>query len=172
MVLSSYTWRTPKGHVLAFILTTSLLFMVGAWARIQNGCVDINFWKTDGPMRPCDLTLTASLLFHFGYLNHMAGPRGPISPWLSHRLCSNINMTPILPLKATINCSHHELHGDIQIIFFYRDQLGILGVSYSFFRWIFREIIKNNFFSEVINRETWLRAREIQWCTTRCNNDF
>ena len=33
-------------------------------------------------------------------------------------------------------------------------QLVILGVSYSFFRWISGEIIKNKFLSEVIKRET------------------
>ena len=50
-------------------------------------------------------------------LNHMAGPRGPIGPWLSHKLCNIINVTPTLSTKATINCSHHELHSDIQFFF-------------------------------------------------------
>ena len=33
-------------------------------------------------------------------------------------------------------------------------QLVILGVLYSFVKWISREIIKNKFLSEVIKRET------------------
>ena len=49
------------------------------------------------------------------HVNHMAGPRGPISSWLSHRLCSTINITPTFSTKAAIDCSHRELHGDIHI---------------------------------------------------------
>jgi hypothetical protein len=48
-------------------------------------------------------------------VNHMAGPRGPIGPWLSHKLCNTVDMTPILTMKAAIDCSHHEMHKDIQI---------------------------------------------------------
>ena len=41
-------------------------------------------------------------------------------------------MTPILSMKTTIDCSHHELHGDIQINkFLMMMQLVILGVSYN-----------------------------------------
>lgn len=40
-------------------------------------------------------------------LNHMAGPQGPIGPKLLHKLCSTVNITPILSTKATIDCSHH-----------------------------------------------------------------
>jgi hypothetical protein len=45
----------------------------------------------------------------------MAGPRGPIGPWLSHKLCSTIIMTAIFFMKVAIDCSHYELHEDIQI---------------------------------------------------------
>ena len=86
-------------------------------------------------------------------MSHMAGPRGPIGPWLSQKLYSIVNMTPILSLKVAIDCSHQELYRDIQINFLMVMQLVILGVSYSFFRWIFGELIKNNFLSEVIKRE-------------------
>ena len=51
-------------------------------------------------------------------MNHMAGPWGPIGPWLSHKLYSIVNMIPILSTKVAIDCSHHELHMDIQINFF------------------------------------------------------
>ena len=36
-------------------------------------------------------------------------------PWLLHKLCSTVNITPILSTKLTIDCSHHELHGDIHV---------------------------------------------------------
>ena len=73
----------------------------------------------------------------------MVGPRGPIGPWLSHKLCSTVNMTSILSMKAAINYSHYELHKDIQINFFLMVmQLVILGVSYSCFKWISGEIYK------------------------------
>ena len=85
----------------------------------------------------------------------MAGPQGPIGPWLSHKLYSTVNITSIFYMKAAIDCSHHELHGNIQINFFLMVmQLVILGVLYSFVKWISREIIKNKFLSEVIKRET------------------
>jgi hypothetical protein len=50
-------------------------------------------------------------------MNHMAGPQGPIGPCLLHKLCSTVNITPILSMKVAINCSHHELHGVFQINF-------------------------------------------------------
>ena len=43
----------------------------------------------------------------------MARPPGPIGPQLSHKLCSTINIPPILSTKTAINRSHHELHMDI-----------------------------------------------------------
>ena len=55
---------------------------------------------------------------HVQHLNHMAGTQGSIGPWLLHKLCSIINITPILSTKVTIDCSHHELHRDIKINFF------------------------------------------------------
>ena len=50
-------------------------------------------------------------------MNHMVGFQGPIGSWLSHNLCSTINIVPILSMKAAIESSHHELHGDFQIEF-------------------------------------------------------
>ena len=84
---------------------------------------------------------------HVHDMNHMAGPRGPIGPLLSHKLCSTVNITPIHSMKTTIDYSHHELHGDIQIDFFFMVmQLVILRVSCSYSRWIFGEISKNIFY--------------------------
>ena len=54
-------------------------------------------------------------------MNHMAGPQGPIGPWLLHKLCSTVNITLILSTKAAIDCSHHELQRDIHINCFYND---------------------------------------------------
>jgi hypothetical protein len=51
----------------------------------------------------------------FLHVNHMAGPQGPIGPWLSLKLCSTIDITLTLSTKATIDYSHHELRGDICI---------------------------------------------------------
>ena len=48
-------------------------------------------------------------------------PQGPIGPWLSRKLCSTVNTTSILSTKAVIDCSHHELQGDISIDFFKND---------------------------------------------------
>ena len=53
----------------------------------------------------------------------MAGPRGPISPWLSQFFCSTVNITPILSTKVAMNCSHHELHGIFRSIFFNVDAI-------------------------------------------------
>ena len=84
---------------------------------------------------------------HCGQLNHMEGPRGPIGPQLSHKLCSSINITLILSMKAAVNCSHHELHMHIHNkIKLMLMKLVILGVSCSFFKWIFGEINKNILF--------------------------
>ena len=58
-------------------------------------------------------------------MNHMAGPRSPIGPWLSHELCSTINITPILSTKVAIDYSHHELHGTFRLIFSMLTQLVI-----------------------------------------------
>jgi hypothetical protein len=78
---------------------------------------------------------------HVHDMNHMAGPHGPIGPWLSHELCSIVNVTLILSMKAAIDYSYHELHGDIQFYFILMlTQLIILGVLCSFSRWIFGEI--------------------------------
>ena len=60
----------------------------------------------------------------------MVGSHGPIGPWLSHKLCSTVNMTPTM--KVAIDCSHHELHKDIQIKILMVIQLVNLRVSYSF----------------------------------------
>ena len=46
------------------------------------------------------------------------GTPGPINPWLSHKVYSAVNITPTLSMKAIIDYSHHELHGDIHINFF------------------------------------------------------
>lgn len=43
--------------------------------------------------------------------------RGAINPQLPHKLYSTVNILPILAIKAAIDCSYHELHGDIQIDF-------------------------------------------------------
>ena len=43
----------------------------------------------------------------------------PIGPWLSHKLCSTINITSTLATKAAIDNLHHELHGDIRVIFIF-----------------------------------------------------
>ena len=89
------------------------------------------------------------------HLNNMAGPRGLIGPWLSHKLCSIVNITLDLSTKVAIDCSHHELHMVIQLNFFWRwRNSSFLSVSYSYFRWIFGEIGKNKFLSEAIRRET------------------
>jgi hypothetical protein len=56
-------------------------------------------------------------------MNLMVGPWGPIGPWLSHKPCSTINITPILSMKVAIDYSYHELHGDIRkkiIIYYFR----------------------------------------------------
>ena len=72
-------------------------------------------------------------------MNHIVGPWGFIGPWLSLKLSSTVNITPILSTEAAVDCSHHELHGDIQN---------------RFFRWVFGGISKDKFLSEVIRRET------------------
>ena len=77
-------------------------------------------------------------------VNHMAGSQGLVGPWLSHKLCSIVNVTSILFMKAAIYCSHHQLHGDIQINFIYFEmmmQLIILGVSHSF---VYMDFQRNN----------------------------
>ena len=56
---------------------------------------------------------TTHQFYLFQHMNHMAGPRGSIGPWLLHKLYGSVNITPILSTKVAINCSHHELHGGI-----------------------------------------------------------
>ena len=58
------------------------------------------------------------------------------------KLGSTVNLTPILPMMAAVDYSHHELHhGGIHIIFLHDDAIsrfrGIMLVLIS------REIIKN-----------------------------
>jgi hypothetical protein len=48
---------------------------------------------------------------------------GPIGPWLSHKLCSTVNITPILSTKVEIDCSHHKLHGTFKSFFFNVDAI-------------------------------------------------
>ena len=84
----------------------------------------------------------------------MVGPRGPIGPWLSHKLCNTVNMTPILSMKRQSIAHITSYTWTFKSIFLMVIQLVILGVSYSFFRWIFIEILKNKFLNEVIKRET------------------
>jgi hypothetical protein len=40
------------------------------------------------------VTVNEGFLLTDQQVNHMAGPRGPIGPWLSHKLCSIINIIP------------------------------------------------------------------------------
>ena len=62
----------------------------------------------------------------WGDMNHMAGPQGPIGPWFSHKLCSTVNITPILFAKAAVHYSHHELQRTFRLIFLMLTQIIIL----------------------------------------------
>ena len=88
-------------------------------------------------------------------MNHMVGPWSPIGPWLSHKVCSTVNITPILSTKVAIDCSHHELYGTFKPIFSNVDAISHFeGYHAHFLDGFFGKINKNKVLSEVIERET------------------
>ena len=120
--------KSNRSHVnnLQFSLTKLRNFPINSSKWIGN-FLDAKNWAvyfsnyTGSPIttgRLAPLIASKLLCWMNGRYEPYGGTPCSIGPWLSHKLCSTVNMTPILSMKAAIDCSHHELHVDIQISFF------------------------------------------------------